>query len=312
MKNTLFYLLLFLFFSCEKEENPVPKHKAGNARTISVSVSPDYKYQVFFNLETRQEVSRNLKTDWDLGFFTADDRVFLNSSKVMLAAEASLKKMEDVTDTVGLSFKWDYPSLHTDSLSLSFWEENKVYVLQLGVNEKGENLGLRKIQFSKNENQIKVIHANLDNSDRKEDVIIKDENYHAVYFSVEKGFVKIEPPKHTWDLVFTQYTHVFRDPMQTYLVLGLLLSPDLLASREDSISFEDVTYDYIKTQTFSAQRDLIGYDWKEYSFDSQLYKVFSKRNYLLNKSGKFYKMHFIDFYDQVGQKGNPTFELQAL
>ena len=98
-----------------------------------------------------------------------------------------------------------------------------------------------------------------------------------MYFSFAKGFLKIEPPKSTWDVVFTQYTHVFNDPMQTYLVLGVLISPDVEAAKVDSIPFENIGFDFANSQTFSFQRDLIGYNWKEYSFETQSYKVYSDK-----------------------------------
>jgi len=312
MKKIFLYTFIVAFFSCEKEETPVPKHQAGDAKTLSVSVSSDYKYQVYFNLNTGEEVSRNLKTDWDLGFFCSDDRVFLNSSKVMLAAEITGRTFDEITDTTGLVFKWDYPSLQTDSLALSNWKENSIYVVQLGFNEKGENLGLRKLEFIKSDNLLKAKHAKLDNSDQKEVEITKDQNYYAVYLSFEKGVLKVEPPKNTWDIVFTQYTHVFKEPAQTYLVLGILLSPDVQAIQVDSVAFENIKYEFAKTLELTSQRDIIGYDWKEYSFDTQSYRVFAEKNYVISSQGKLYKLHFVDFYDTSGQKGNPTFEIQAL
>jgi hypothetical protein len=43
------------------------------------------------------------------------------------------------------------------------------------------------------------------------------------------------------------------------------------------------------------------------------YTIESDRIYLLrNSEGIFWKLHFIDFYTQNGEKGAPMFELQEL
>ena len=52
MKKVLFYSVIFFLFSCKKEEAPVVKRKAGSAKTVMVSVSPDYKYQVYYRVNS--------------------------------------------------------------------------------------------------------------------------------------------------------------------------------------------------------------------------------------------------------------------
>ena len=61
-------LCLGICVSCEKEELPVPAHDPGDVITNSVKMEPDYRYQLFFDLETNTMVKKNSKTLWDLGF----------------------------------------------------------------------------------------------------------------------------------------------------------------------------------------------------------------------------------------------------
>ena len=47
-------LSMFIIFSCEKEEQPIEKQtKTGDQLTASVFIDTDYKYQVFYDLESK-------------------------------------------------------------------------------------------------------------------------------------------------------------------------------------------------------------------------------------------------------------------
>ncbi len=59
--------------------------------------------------------------------------------------------------------------------------------------------------------------------------------------------------------------------------------------------------------------DVIGYSWKEYNFGSSTYEVDPSKNYIIKTTeGMYYKIHFIDFYNDQGDKGTPVFETQLL
>lgn len=64
---------------------------------------------------------------------------------------------------------------------------------------------------------------------------------------------------------------------------------------------------------FNANINNIGYSWKSYQFDVNKYVVdFEKIFIIKDQEGFYYKLRFIDFYDQGGNKGTPTFEFQRL
>ena len=68
-----------------------------------------------------------------------------------------------------------------------------------------------------------------------------------------------------------------------------------------------------ESYSFSNNINTIGYDWKEYSFSSGSYTIFTDKNYIIKSTeGKYFKFHFIDFYDALGTKGTPIFEFQEL
>ena len=64
---------------------------------------------------------------------------------------------------------------------------------------------------------------------------------------------------------------------------------------------------------FSNKKNIIGYNWKYFDFDTQTYTVKTYITYVIrNNSNEYYKMRFIDFYNEVGEKGFPKIEIQKL
>ena len=67
------------------------------------------------------------------------------------------------------------------------------------------------------------------------------------------------------------------------------------------------------TLDFSSNRNIIGYDWKTFDIDAGYYTVNENIVYIIKNVDDFYfKLRFIDFYDDNGAKGTPTFEYKLL
>lgn len=312
--------MFFAFFiSCKKDELPVPKHEAGDVITASVNMDPTYKWQIYYDLKTNSVVGQNLKTAWDLAF-EADANgfhVILNSSKAMYAYNTNNSVFNEVTDTIGFEInkKWDSPTGNLDSTAIGdFRNTNSVYIIDRGYNELGEHQGFRKIQFlSVDVTKYLVRFANLDGSGDVTLQIEKDDNYNFTFLSfTSSNTLIVEPPKNSWDLVFTQYLHVFENPIQPYLVVGCLLNRyKTSATMNSSISFSEIDFDHASTSNLSSNINTIGYDWK--TFTGGVFITHPEKNYIIKDSeGFYYKLHFVDFYNQSGEKGNPTWKFQQL
>jgi len=64
---------------------------------------------------------------------------------------------------------------------------------------------------------------------------------------------------------------------------------------------------------FETKQDVIGFDWKYYNIDHALYSITPNIVYIIRSvNGLYYKLRFIDYYDQNKQKGNPTFQYELL
>ena len=124
----------------------------------------------------------------------------------------------------------------------------------------------------------------------------------------------IQPPSNYWDLLFTQYTHLYSDTTTpAYLVTGVVLNSEVLVAEDNSFSFEEINYSMIDQLNFTSNKDAIGFDWKEYNFDAGIYTVNSNFNYIIkDRQQRYFKLRFTDFYNSNGDKGCPTFEIQEL
>lgn len=309
--------LSFLLLSCEKDEIPVPAHDPGNVVTGSVKMEADYRYQLYFDLETNAMVSQNHKTLWDLGFESTatGNKVILNSAKYMQAVNTGTTNFAVVNDTTGFVFSIDMPSGSLDSTAIGNWAPNEVYIIDRGFNELGAHQGFSKVQFTGvTATEYNVHFANLNGTNAVSMTIPKDDNYNFTFLSLDGNLAAIAPPKEDWDLHFSQYTHFYYNDGTTYLVTGCLSNRNKVeVTPVFDKAFTDITIDDVATHTFSKNINTIGFDWKEYDFDEGSYIIYYTKNYIIKSTeGKYYKLHFIDFYDNFGIKGTPTFEFQEL
>lgn len=315
MKNVFFTITtLFVLFSCEQKEKARPKHQPGDITTKTIDMSTDYKYQVFFDFERGEEVSRNLKTDWNLKFYKG--KVYTNT-----ATGASVAKVEDgniaeIASDHNLSFKYDVASKHADSLVIDDISSNNtfVYVCKLGFDTKLNALDTYKITIVQNTstNKIKLQYAKL-SDDKVKELEINDTE--PVYFSFKNQVINIISTN--WDICFTQYINVFHDPYNPYLVTGVLSNHNIVKTVElkqgGDFTFESFSLENSTEVILNNKADEIGYDWKTYSFENHGFTMDKTKFYVIkSSSGKVFKCRFIDFYDENGNKGNPKFEFQEL
>lgn len=330
MRTLIIYLfILFAFISCFEEDEMVLPHETGNLTVGDVELTETYKYQVFYDLETNKAVKQNLISEWDLGFETSDSgwHIILNTSKMMLAGNTGKTDFESVKNSGGAVMNFDPSHGNLDSSAIGNWynvavgkliSKDFVYVIDRGTDEDFNTLGEKKVKFNfQDENNYVIRYANLNGSVEKTVVIPKDTSVNFVCFSFDKGIVEIEPDKNTWDLLFGKYsTLLFTDvgDPYPYLVTGVLLNSYKTYANTDTLhKFDEISYDIAEGQKLKTQKDIIGYEWKEYDFDNGMYTVLPDKIYILkNRVGYLYKLRFIDYYNSTGEQGYPTFEFLRL
>ena len=190
---------------------------------------------------------------------------------------------------------------------------DQFYIIDLGYSYDGTHLGFKKLKIlSLSDNEYNIEFESLDGSNAIITSITKNSLYNFSFFSFEtNNIVEIEPKKNDWDLVFGQYAHLF-EPTFPYLVTGVLSNRNGVEVAEVfDKSFEDIQYSDVSEYYFSDHINIIGYDWKTYNGAS--YTVDITKNYIVKTTeGLYFKIHFIDFYNQQGDKGSPMFELSSL
>jgi hypothetical protein len=318
----VFLAIAFLpfFFSCEREELPVPPHDPGNVITATVNMEMNYRWQFYYDLGTNSVVGQNLKSTWDLGFETSASgyRVILNTAKAMFAWNTGDTNFVAVNDTTGFTAnrRWDEPSGNLDSTAIGNWtNSHPVYILDRGYNENGAFQGMRKMKIeSVNASGYTIRFSEMNGNSDTTFFIPKDTLYNFTFLSFGNGghLQQVEPPKATWDLVFTQYVHIFYNPTEPYLVTGCLLNRhNTFAARDTVNDFSVIDYSQATTHPLSPAINTIGYDWK--TFVSNTYITNPGMNFIIrDHTGTYYKLHFIDFYNSNGIKGNPKWEMQQL
>ena len=319
----IFLLFLISFVGCMRGELPVPVHQSGNVTTAMVDMDSYYKYQVYFSLKDNAVVGKHEKTIWDIGFTTSPSgyEVILNGAKSMFAMATNRADFSAVSfsDTVGFAAvrRCDAPNGALDSTAIGDWRVAKpIYIIDRGFDEMGVHQGWVKLQILSADTASYTIRAaTLGEAGNKTFAIERDSMYHFSFFSFTSfSQISVQPPRHTWDIVFTQYTHIFTDqnPPITYLVTGCLLNYyNTFAYIDTTARFSSLAYTDVQPQLLTQAINTIGYNWK--TFTGITYTVNPDITYVIRTAGGvYYKLHFIGFYNSAGIKGSPQWEYQQL
>lgn len=331
MKNTiLFSLAILIISSCFEEEKIINlPPTASDVQIGQAEMTQLYTYQIFYDLKTQTTVKNNVFANWDLGFLSSDTawRIILNNAKKMHAGNSFNTNFEEVTSANEIEMRFDKSNGNKDSLATAGWidlsgempvSNNYVYVIDRGYGENFMNMGYKKIIFQTPENnKYKIKFADLNGENEQIFTIEKDTTVNYTCFSLDSGIVNVEPPKNDWSLFFTMYQTLYMDATgiyQPYLVNGVLLNPHNVSANIDTLfDFEEITINDAANFEFKTELDIIGFDWKFYNFDDGIYTIIPGKNYMIrNNNGYYYKLRFIDFYNETNEKGYPTFEFARL
>ena len=328
---TIVVICVSFFTSCLKDDKPVTKPDI-NANTIQTLFST-YNTQGYYNLKTMSFVKTNLKTTWDLRFDCNDNfNIWLNTAKFMLVADAGNKSFNEVIDTNGYQFAFDFPSGKIDSNAIAAWGDfststpisyNHLYIVDLGKDADGNQLGFIKMKVKNfTSNSYKIEFTNLSNTSSATNTLIiaKDNEYNYKYVSLvgAGSIIELEPKKTEWDLWFTQYSTWIFDPAQgihiPYLVIGVLINPyNTEVSYDTTNRFTQIELLEAQSKTYYTNWDIIGYGWKNAGNVTGggpvLYVTYPEITYMIKTSNSdYFKLHFTDFYNQSGTRGYPKWD----
>lgn len=331
--HTLYILmLLFIITSCEQPEEPVVLPKAQGIK-FSYSMGSTYQTQVYASLENGYIKSVPL-TSWDLAFDCEPNskNIYLNGGAGMLIAETGRDKYFTSPPQLSqLNWKWDASSGTRDSLAFRNWHyngvsRNLVYIIDRGsIYPDQERYFQLKVKAC-NEDGFWIEWADMYSQQLTLMFLPRDFSKVQVYFSFNHGgcYVNHEPDKKQWDLCFLTYRSVYYqfNPPLLYSVAGVFTNTYQLSALADSSGvkhFLDVNVEDFNGKKLNNNRDAIGFDWKVpvFSGSGVTYRTRDYVTYYIRRresraNDKLFKVRFIDFYDQSGNKGTPTFETVRL
>jgi len=314
-------LLAFLFTSCLKKENPLPPLESGDIETVQIEIGYPYRNQVYYSCETNKTLKTNTKYDWDLSFECSPTgfHILLNTAKGEFMTNKGNIPFSSVNSITGVNWDWDLPNGNLDSTVTNNWKgTNNVYILNRQFNENGSHLGYKKIQFISVSNTNYIFrHANLDGSNEKTDTIIKNPNLNFIHFSFQNNgkTLELEPNKNNWDLLFTNHYHKFSNLPMPFVLTQVLINKHngVIVSESNTNNFNSITLKDTGENIFSNDWNVIGYDWKTRNSQDNSFTIDPNKSYILKTiNGFFYKIRFVDFYNSLGKKGYPKFEIQRL
>lgn len=306
----LFGSIILILSSCFKDDEAVQPYPRGESLEQTIAIGSKYENQVYFNLEKNKIVKTIPRTFWDIAFSCDGmNTIRLNSGRNMYAAATGQYNINDVTDTNGLIFKWDWANGRADSMAMyQWWLDSQVYVIDLGYNLDNIAIGYLKFKPTLRGDKLSIEYALLSENTTKTGVLEQDDRFNYVYFSFLKDKqVDAEPPKVDYDLIFGQYIYYFEEEDLAYLVSGALINPfNTRSYPEFDLTYNEISSKNIDEEAFSTNADIIGYNWKYFNRGEGIYIVLSDQNYLLiDNNGFYYKLHFIGFYNSAGEKGYP-------
>ena len=320
MKKLNFICLALILLACEQNELPITPHPMGEIKSTQINMQSDYRNQLFYNLENNLVITENLKTEWDLAFESSEEgwHIILNSSRFSKASELTNTNFNEIISISSLSWIWEQPEgINSGNAIGDYRGKQSLYIIDRGFNLDGNPAGFKKLMIdSVTEEFYYIKYSNLDNTNNHILQIKKDNTTNFQHLSFESNnIVNIEPNKNDWDLMFTQYTHLYNDPLlpPSYLVTGVLTNylNNVSIAKDTTNKFEDINYSMLQLYSFSNNQNEIGYDWKTYTGNG--YSINTEMVYIVKDvSNRFFKLRFIDFYNSDGEKGYPKFEFQEL
>lgn len=315
-------LAILLFAACEKEEKPYVLPAPGDAVVQQISMGSDYSKVIFYNLNNETFSVEEL-ADWDLALESGANgfRALMNGGTGVQIAAMGDTTFDALYNVDNAEWKWDPPSFLIDSSAIGNWADKgfvpsrEVYLIDRTINSKFEQY--KKFQLLEVTDTYYLIRtASIDGSNDQVIRVDKDPNVSYVYVHLENGpLAKYEPAKDDWDFMFTRYRYVYYDmtPNIPYEVNGVILNANKVTAADTRMAFDSLTLEEAMKLDFTPRRDFIGFDWKYYDFDKEAYITDIKRVIVIRShNGIYFKLRFIDFYDEDGVKGAPTFEFQRL
>ncbi len=342
--------VVLLGTSCvDDDPNPIDPIETG--ATLTAAMGANMANQVYVDLSEGTLSSVAVNT-WEIAFENEGNGIRTNSAKKVGVAFPASTSFEEVTSTSGLVFAYDSEDGDLSTTALASWTINQPYVLDLGIDENGNVLGIKKFMItSKTSSAVSVIMADLAGTNETSlSINLGDGNF--TYFSlISEKTVTVEPA--SWDFVLSAVSlrtgapcvalgggakpgvncDVYRlsttasinsyagvtaatdDPFST------METNDDPASERNKQTIESSNFETLAISDYSdlgasASGNAIGRGWLQIlaPHSNGIYKVYDFMTYIIkDEDGNFYKLRFLAFKGgDNAENGYPTFEYELM
>lgn len=320
MVKLLPILLACMLPACLPIDQAIAPVDRGPTRTITASIGNTYGTVVYYSLDDDRVVLSVPLASWHLTVETRHNEpiIRLNSGLVMRAAAVDAP-FNDIITAPATGWEYDTPDGFHGPM-ISWWKRAvSTYVVHLGFDERGKDLGMRKVDVQRSADGVELRIARLNGSEGRVVSIPFEQSPSRVGVDLLRcAVVRSEPAIGSWDLMATRYTHIFRDTLTAdstpYSVTGVFVDPTTTRCARIPDGHLDSTVN-ISEETFPLMqpRDVLGYDWKSFSLETGQFSTLRERRYVLQtRSGRRYVLQPVDFYDVDGSKGAMQFTIRPL
>ena len=302
--NKILLFFVITIVSCfPKEEKVEPSPRI--YQSVSVDAGPTKNDVLFYSLDAGRIVAKASPIEWDL--YIDNEAIRINYFRSMSVAKTN-KNWEEINDTSGLSF-----SFLTDQISdtLSQWElsDNQIYVLNMGLDNEYEPLGFMVFQASRTSDGVILKYRDLDGTNEWTNQISEDHFYYHL-----KNEQRLNLPNDKeYDIALGKYTDYITvdDISQDYTIYGAIVGNASAYLLDDD--FETIDANDFDVNQLSNRKDIIGWDWKRFNLEKNAYEILPKMTYMISTNSDYLcKLRFVDYLNDQGISGHPTFEYEIL
>ena len=302
--NKILLFFIITIVSCfPKEEKVEPSPRI--YQSVSVDAGPTKNDVLFYSIDAGRIVAKASPMEWDL--YIDNEVIRINYFRSMSVAKTN-KNWEEINDTSGLSF-----SFLTDQISdtLSQWElsDNQIYVLNMGLDNEYEPLGFMVFQASRTSDGVILKYRDLDGTNEWTNQISED---HFYYHLKNEQPLNL-PNDKEYDIALGKYTDYITvdDISQDYTIYGAIVGNASAYLLDDD--FETIDANDFDVNQLSNRKDIIGWDWKRFNLEKNAYEILPKMTYMISTNSDYLcKLRFVDYLNDQGISGHPTFEYEIL
>jgi hypothetical protein len=301
---------------------------------VTVTTAPANAQQAYYSL-ANGVVANHALADWDLAFELTGitGSILLNTAKghKLYKAPYAVAQWSSI-DTTGLAATW--PQQHNSESNWSAGAFNRgltanPFDLGWGIynfvthNIAGDSCFVLQLNggawkkfkvdgFASATNSFTFTWANLDGSDQQSGNLVRSafpgKNF-GYYNLSTNSTADLEPSSADWDLLFTKYMGFVTQPFPAmYPVAGVLQNVQVEAVQVDGVPTADATY---WGETFSADINIIGFDWKNFNQGTFQWEYAQDRTYFVkDRAGDIFKLVFTAYGGSAN--GNFTFNQELV